>query len=301
MLDVALLGTSGMMPLPNRWLTSMVARYNGRMLLVDCGEGTQITLKLQGWGFKAIELICFTHYHADHISGLPGILLAIANSGRTENITIIGPIGLKRIVEGLMVITPELPFNINYIEIPINKDICYNNEYIIKSIPVDHLIPCVAYRLDILRKGKFNVEIAKTNQIPQILWRVLQNGESVTYEGKLYTPDMVLGEQRKGLSVTYCTDSRPNDNIVELAKNSDLFICEGMYGEDEKIDKALQNKHMLFSEAANLAKSANVSKLWLTHFSPSLNTPEEFLDIPQKIFENTYIGYDRMTTTLRFN
>jgi len=302
MLDISLLGTSGMMPLPNRWLTSMVARYSGKMILVDCGEGTQITLKLQGWGFKAIELICFTHYHADHISGLPGILLAIGNSGRTKSVTLMGPVGLKKTVDGLRVITPDLPFEIQYIELPFNHIGEYSgDDYSVSALPVDHLIPCLAYRIDVPRKGKFDPVKAKLNNIPQKLWRELQNGETVEYENSIYTPDMALGEARKGLRITYCTDTRPTQNIEGFAKKSDLFICEGMYGEDDKKDKAIKNRHMLFSEAAMLANNAHVNQLWLTHFSPSLTKPEEFLNNATDIFANTVIGYDRISKTLYFD
>jgi ribonuclease Z len=302
MLDISLLGTSGMMPLPNRWLTSMAVRYSGKMILVDCGEGTQITLKMQGWGFKAIELICFTHYHADHISGLPGILLAIGNSGRVEPVTLIGPFGLKKVVEGLRVIAPDLPFEIQYIEIPFDKEIeVRQNGYILSALPVDHLIPCMAYRIDVPRKGKFDPIKAKSNNIPQRFWRYLQNSETVEDGGVIYTPDMALGKSRRGLRITYCTDTRPTKNIEDFAKASDLFICEGMYGEDDKKDKAVQNKHMLFSEAATLASRANVAELWLTHFSPSLTKPEEFLSVAKDIFANTIIGYDRISKVLYFN
>lgn len=300
MLEISLLGTGGMMPLPNRWLTSMVARCNGKMILIDCGEGTQITLKLQGWGFKAIELICFTHYHADHISGLPGMLLAIGNSGRTEPITLIGPSGLYAVVNGLRVIAPELPFELKYIELP-NTQISYKfNEYTISSIPVDHLVKCVSYRIDISRKGKFDVDRANLLGIPKNLWGILQNGSNVEYENKTYTPNMVLGSDRKGLRVTYCTDTRPIQNISEFALESDLFICEGMYGEDDQKEKALKKKHMVFSEAAKLAQNAKVKELWLTHFSPSLTQPDLFLKVAKSIFQNTTIGYDRLTKSLSF-
>lgn len=301
MLDITLLGTSGMMPLPNRWLTSMVARYNGRMALIDCGEGTQITLKLCGWGFKSIETICFTHYHADHISGLPGILLAIGNAGRTETVTLIGPVGLKYVVSGLRVIAPDLPFDIEYVEIEQNQSIHFEkNNCNLYAIPVDHMIPCLAYRIDIPRKGKFDVKRAEEYKIPQRFWKVLQNGQSVEYDGQIYTSDMVLGEKRKGIRVTYCTDTRPIKDIEIFAENSDLFICEGMYGDNEKLDKAIEHKHMLFSEAAQLAKSANVKQLWLTHFSPSMSKPDEFLDAAKNIFPNTTIGYDRISTSIAF-
>ena len=117
MLDVCLLGTSGMLPLPGRWLTSLMTRYNGSSLLIDCGEGTQIAIKEKGWSYNPIDIICFTHYHADHISGLPGLLLTMGNSDRKEPLTLIGPKGLTRVVNALRVIAPELPFEINMIEL----------------------------------------------------------------------------------------------------------------------------------------------------------------------------------------
>ena len=117
MLDICLLGTGGMMPLPYRWLTSMMARCDGSSLLIDCGEGTQVALKEKGWSPKPIDVICFTHYHADHISGLPGLLLTMGNAERTEPLTLIGPKGLERVVGALRTIAPELPFQLKFIEL----------------------------------------------------------------------------------------------------------------------------------------------------------------------------------------
>lgn len=301
MLDICLLGTGGMMPMPARFLTSMMARLNGRLLLIDCGEGTQVTLKMQGWGFKAIDVICFTHYHADHISGLPGMLLTIGNAGRTEPLVLIGPEGLQEVVEGLRKIAPELPFPIEYKVIQ-DKDTqpIQVNEFCIKYLFVEHLISCVAYRIDVERKGKFDVKKANALKLPKTVWSVLQKGGIVEHNGKQYTSDMVMGKERKGISVSYCTDSRPVKRLIPFISHSDLFICEGMYGENEKIEKAIENKHMLFSEAAKLAKEAMVSKLWLTHFSPALSEPELFLENAVSIFENTILGEDRKCETLFF-
>ena len=117
MLDICLLGTGGMQPLPYRWLTSMMARCDGSNLLIDCGEGTQVALKEKGWSPKPVDVMLFTHYHADHISGLPGLLLTLGNGERTEPLTMIGPKGLEKVVNALRIIAPELPFKINYIEI----------------------------------------------------------------------------------------------------------------------------------------------------------------------------------------
>lgn len=114
MLDVCLLGCGGMMPLPRRWLTALMTRYNGSSLMIDCGEGTQVAIKEKGWSFKPIDVICFTHYHGDHISGLPGLLLTMGNADRTEPLTLVGPRGLERVVSALRVIAPELPFEIKF-------------------------------------------------------------------------------------------------------------------------------------------------------------------------------------------
>lgn len=300
MIDVALLGTGGMMPMPERFLSSMLLRINGRLILVDCGEGTQVTLKMLGWGFKAIDTICFTHYHADHISGLPGMLLTIGNSGRTEPVKLIGPPGLKKVVEGLRLIFPELPFNLEYIEIDNVDCVIDFNDFSLKANEGDHRIKCLSYRFDISRKGKFSVEKAKTLGLPVNMWSILQKGGTAEYNGKIYTSDMVLGNARKGISLSFCTDTRPVDSLVNFINGSDLFVCEGMYGENEKQKKAIEYKHMLFSEAAKLAKLGNVKELWLTHLSPSMKEPELFIDNAKNIFANTKVGYDRMYTRINF-
>ena len=253
MLDVCLLGTAGMMPLPHRWLTAALMRYNGSNLLIDCGEGTQIAIKEKGWTFKPIDVICFTHYHADHISGLPGLLLTMGNAERTEPLTMIGPKGLEKVVSALRMIAPELPFEIRYIELTGPEEDMEINGYHIHAFKVNHNISCYGYTVEIRRAGRFDVERARNNHIPQKLWNPLQKGQTVTTEdGVTFTPDMVLGAPRKGIKVTYCTDTRPTENIVKCARHSDLFICEGMYAEKDKIAKAKQYRHMTFYEAADM-------------------------------------------------
>ena len=238
MLDVCLLGTGGMMPLPRRYLTSFLARYNGSSLMIDCGEGTQVAVKEKGWSFKPIDVICFTHYHGDHISGLPGLLLTMGNADRREPLTLIGPKGLERVVSCLRVIAPELPFPIIYQEIQGAEQTFELNGYRLKAFRVNHNVLCYGYTIEIDRAGKFDVERARANEIPQKYWSRLQKGEVIEDGGRVLTPDMVLGPQRKGIKLTYCTDTRPVPVIAECAKQADLFICEGMYGEEDKIEKA---------------------------------------------------------------
>lgn len=301
MLDICLLGTSGMMPLPNRWLTSLMTRYNGSSLLIDCGEGTQIAIKEKGWSFHPIDIICFTHYHGDHISGLPGLLLSMGNADRKEPVTMIGPKGLERVVNSLRIIAPELPFGINFIELNSPIQEIRLNGYVIEAFRVNHNVTCYGYNIKIERSGRFLVEKALENNIPKEYWNRLQKGCEITVNDITYTPDMVLGPERKGLKVTYCTDTRPVPVISEQAVEADLFICEGMYGEKDKENKAIEHKHMTFYDAARLAKTANVKELWLTHFSPSLVRPEEFMEDTRAIFSNAKAGKDGKSVVLIFD
>ena len=300
MLDVCLLGTAGMMPLPNRWLTSCIFRFNGECLLIDCGEGTQVALKEAGFSSNPVSVICLTHYHADHVSGLPGFLLSMGNSDRTEPITIIGPKGVERVVSSLRVIAPELPFEINFIELTEADEYIELLGFHIHAFKVNHNVMCYGYSIEIPRKGRFNVESAKALGIPVKLWNPLQKGNEVEYEGKIYSPDMVMGEARRGLKVTYCTDTRPTSSLESAASGSDLLICEGMYAEDDKLEKAKQNKHMTFYEAANIARKANVGELWLTHFSPSLTGHKHYMPRVKKIFDNAHLGEDDKFLELEF-
>jgi ribonuclease Z len=293
-----------MMPLPYRWLTSLMARYNGTSILIDCGEGTQIAMKEKGWSPKPIDIMCFTHYHADHISGLPGMLLTMGNAEKTTPLTMIGPKGLSRVVNALRVVAPELPFEIKYIEITENEQSFefdgLRDGFRIEAFRVNHNVTCYGYNIVIDRKGKFNLDNALALGLERKYWGQLQKGDTVELDGKVYTPDMVMGEARKGLKITYCTDSRPTEGIIKNAKNADLFICEGMYGEPDKKEKAKEYKHMTFYEAAAMAKEANVAKLWLTHYSPSLTRPEEYKNEVRAIFPQTYIARDGWSEELMF-
>lgn len=300
MLDVCLLGTGGMMPLPYRWLTSLMVRYNGKSILIDCGEGTQIAMKEKGWSPKPIDIICFTHFHADHISGLPGMLLTMGNAERTEPLLLIGPKGLTKVVNSLRVIAPELPFEIQCRELTEPQQTLSFDGFHIDAYKVNHNVICYGYSIVVERIGRFDAQKAAELAIPRPFWNRLQKGEQIEQNGKIYTPDMVLGPPRKGLKVTYCTDTRPTESIERNAVGADLFICEGMYGEPEKKQKAKEYKHMTFYEAAELARKAQVKEMWLTHYSPSLIRPEEYMPEVHKIFPNAVAARDGRSVDLLF-
>ena len=291
MIDVCLLGTGGMMPLPYRYLTSLMLRYNGKGILVDCG--------------KPVDVILFTHYHADHISGLPGMLLTMGNAERKEPVLMVGPKGLARIVNSLRVIAPELPFEIQFLELSEREqeiELPGEADFRIHAFRVNHNVPCYGYAFTLDRKGRFDAERAKAQNIPVRLWSRLQKGETIeTEDGLLLTPEMVLGPPRKGLKLVYSTDTRPCENLEKYAQGADLLICEGMYGEPENAAKAREKKHMTFVEAATIARKAAPKQMWLTHYSPSLIKPDDFMPSVRKIFPDSKPGGDGRTITLAFD
>ena len=300
MLDVCLLGTAGMMPLPYRYLTSLMTRYNGSSLMIDCGEGTQIAVKKAGWSFHPIDVICFTHYHADHISGLPGLLLTMGNAERTEPLTLIGPKGLKRVVSALRVIAPELPFEVCCTEITEPEQVFRLHGYKITAFIVKHNVICYGYTIEIERQGRFDAQKALGYGIPKNYWSILQKGSSIEYEGTVYEPSLVMGPPRKGIKLAYCTDTRPAELLVNNARGSDMLICEGMYAEEEKLAKARQYKHMTFYEAAQVARQSQAKELWLTHFSPSLVRAEDYMPKVREIFPNASLGKDGRMIEMNF-
>ena len=303
MIDLTLLGCGGNVPMPNRFLSSLFINYKGRKILIDCGEGTQVAMKKNNCGFKGIDLILITHLHGDHIIGLIGLLQTIGNSGKTDDLTIVGPTGIIQAMNAIKVLIEYLPYRVYVIENPqekfsLDKDIIKDIE--ISTIDLDHSTECIGYSLYFKRNARFDREKAIANEVPQNLWKKLQENDSVVYGDKTYYSDMVLGDERKGIKLSFITDTRPIFEIPEFIYGSDLFVCEAMYGDDMDISKAVKNKHMTFREAANLANNGNVDKLLLTHFSPSLEEPKEFIQNATKFFKNTIIGEDGLSLNLSY-
>lgn len=283
------------MPLPDRYLTSLYVRCEGRCLLIDCGEGTQSAIRSAGRRFKPIDVLLLTHYHADHISGLPGLLLTLGNEDRVEPLDVYGPPGLKRLMGAIKVIVPEVPFDVVCHELE-GDETFRAGELEVKCFKADHSVPCLGYCLTKKRPGRFDAEKARKNRVPLHLWSRLQQGEEC--EG--YTPDMVLGEPRRGLKLLYATDTLPLDCVEDIGRDADLMVLEGMFGGTDKDARALDTRHSTMDQSALIAKRAGARELWLTHYSPANPHPEEFEDEVKAIFPNAVISTDGQQTTLRF-
>jgi ribonuclease Z len=300
-IDFLVLGTGAMTPLPTRWLSSVIVRCNGQLTLFDCGEGTQSPLRRYGWGFKRIGAICLSHCHADHIAGLPGILISIANAVRTEPVTVYGPPGTKRMVEGLLRIVPQLCYPLTVEEVGSGSEPFELPGGMFGQVENgQHRVPQVTYRVDVPRGRRFDADKAKTLGVPVGLWRALQSGKIARWPDGVASPEDVLGPERAGLSFAFVTDTRPVPSFPAFLKGVDLMICEGTYGDSADRQKAIQYRHMTYTDAANLAFDSGAKSLLLTHFSPAMEDPKAFLLNAASIFPNTIIGQSGLSITLSF-
>lgn len=289
-----------MLPLPGRWLSSLIVRCRGDLTLFDCGEGTQIAWRRSGWSFPRLGAICLSHTHADHVAGLPGLLHAIANAGRTEPVAVWGPAGTAAVVAGLRTIAPVLPFDVAVTEVEDGGSFDLPGGLRGRVRAGEHGLPCLAYRVDLGRARRFSPELASSLGVPLDLWRELQGGRPARWQGESVEPEQVLGPARPGLSLAYVTDTRPLPTFPPFLKGVDLLVCEGTYGDPADGQKAIVRGHMTFAEAATLARAADAGELWLTHFSPALPDPDAFLHEATGRFQRTRIGQAGLTTTLNF-
>ncbi len=300
MVDVCLPGTGGMIPLKNRWLTCCFMEHQGKALLIDCGEGTQIALRAAGCKVSRLEILLITHYHADHIAGLPGLLLTLGNSQKTTPLTIIGPPGLSHVVSALMIIAPALPYPLELLEWPADAPTeMETGQMRISALPLEHSMPCLGYRIAFQRKPIFNPEKARALNIPPKLFQTLHVGQPVMLEdGRFIEPHMVLDGMRDPIQICYCTDTRYTDRLIDFARDADLLISEGMHGDKALRAKMEEKGHMLFNDSALLAREARAKRLWLTHYSPALLDPAAYLEYAKTIFPDAVAAEDGMRITL---
>lgn len=294
------------MPLPRRHLTSVLLRREGDLFLFDCGEATQISLKKLNLKWKNISTIFISHTHADHVTGLPGILMLSSQVDRTEPLYIIGPPKIREFVEtSIKVLDMYINYEIIVQEINEPGVVMRGENFTVEAFQLDHTKPCYGYKLtEDPRPGIFHPEKAKELGIPMgSLWSELQHGQTIKLEdGRSVTPDMVLGGPRKGRKFSFVTDTLALPSIADEVKDSDLFICEGMF-EDELADSAHEKKHMTAVEAAGLAvKAGGIKQMGLIHYSPRYTDKELtlLLDQAQKVFPDTFLTRDGQTILLKY-
>lgn len=301
MIDVLLLGTGAMMPLPDRYLSAALFRVGSHLHLIDCGEGTQVAMRAHGWGFKRLDTILLTHFHSDHVAGLPGLMHTLAHSDKTKPLHIIGPVGTYQVVEGLFVIVGALPFEVYIHEVGQGDSRELPSGVKVSVAEGEHRGPVLTYRFNLDRQPAFLPERAEALEIPRQYWSELQSGKSVTIAGNVIESHEVLSGPRAGISFGMATDTRPSASVVELMTGVDLLIAEGTYGDDADAAKAAERGHMTFREAATLARDAAAGALWLTHFGVGLTDPSEYLENATGVFSTTTIGYSGLVGTVKFD
>ena len=306
MIDITLLGSSALMPLPNRALTSAFLSCEGHSILFDCGEGTQTAARKASISLMKTDIFALTHYHGDHIFGLPGLLQTMTSLSRADKLFITGPYGLYDYIAPILNIAGAMSFEIEMITLPddglrLNELVRgWPHEAKLSAFRTEHRIISQGYSFTLGRAGKFIPERAKELNVPVKLWGTLQKGKSVIVDDNIIMPEQVLGERRKGLKVIFTGDTAECDSMIEAARGADLMICDATYGQNEQAELAVSHGHMNFSQAAMTAKNAGVKQLWLSHYSPMIDDPVQYLPNAQSIFHDTVCGYDGMKATLNF-
>lgn len=270
MMDVFILGTSGTVPCEDRPYSSALTRIEGECFLFDCGEGTQVGVQKTGVGFSNISNILISHLHADHVMGLVGVLIAIGAAKRTKPVIITGPVGIANFVKSMRSMIGKLSYPIKFIELEKGT----NKNYMVGKVRVEttsamHSVPCFAYSVNLERRPKFKSEKAKTMGIPMQMWSVLSKGNDLEYNGVLYRHTDFEEGARKGLKMSYVTDTRPLQSLRTFVSGSDVAVIEGMYKDDFMYHEAVAKKHMIWKESYSLVSENNVAQTIFTHFSPS--------------------------------
>ncbi len=308
-MEIFVLGTGGMMPLPNRHLTSVLMRREGDSFLFDCGEGTQVSLRKLSLRWKRISTIFISHTHADHITGLPGILMLSSQVERTEPLTIIGPPKVKEYVESsrsVLDMYVNYDINVEEIEDPKRPQVVYEDDALtVRSVPVNHSRICVAYVVQEKdRPGVFFPEKAKELGVPiGPLWSQLQSGISVVLgDGRTIAPGEVMGPSRRGRKFCFVTDTTYTPTLAPELSNADLLICEGMF-DSSLLESAKEKKHLTSQQAAQIAREAGgIKKMGLIHYSPRYTKRDlqTLLEEAQEIFPDTFLCQERVSIEVPF-
>ncbi len=291
-----------MMPLPGRFLTSVLVRRDGDLFLFDAGEGTQVSIKLLNLRWKKISAIFISHMHADHVTGLPGILMLSSQVDRSEPLYIIGPQKLQEYVESQRRIL-DMYINYEIRFIPVETGIVYSGDgFTVQAFPLRHTKPCYGYCLvEEKRKGEFFPDKAEALGVPRgKLWGVLQGGSPVTLDdGRVIESGMVMGPSRDGRKISYVTDTMYFPEIADYVHDSDILFCEGMFEKALK-ETAMEKKHMTSYEAGLVARDSGSLKLCLQHYSPRYSDRE--LRILERdavsVFPGTVLTRDRMSFSI---
>ena len=306
MIDITLLGTAALFPIPKRALTVAYLCCGGHAILFDCGEGTQTAARRWDVNLMKVDMIALTHYHGDHVFGLPGLFQTMSNLERTEPLYVTGPAGLQKAMEPIFKLAWQTSYEIRLIEMPpeglrlceLIKGWAYEAK--LSAFPTEHRIPSQGYCFTLGRAGKFQPDKAQALKIPVTQWGILQKGHNVQVGDEIITPDQVLGAPRKGLKFIFSGDTTFCESLINASNGADLMICEATFGESEEEEVAIRHGHMTFEHAAKTAKCADVKQLWLAHYSHKIIDPRQYLPNATAIFENTICGKDGISTTLKF-
>lgn len=306
MIEMTLIGTGATMPLPERAVTAATLSCGGHTILFDCGEGTQAAARKAKASIMRADAVCLTHYHGDHIFGLPGYLQTMGSLGRTEPLYIFGPEGLEDVLETIMKLCVFLPYELRPVKLSAEGlKLCellpgFPQDATLYPIATEHRVPSQGYRFELSRPGRFMVEKARALNVPQSCWGRLQHGESIAVDGREVSPADVLGEPRRGLKVVFTGDTTPCQAVLDAAREADLLVMEATYGEDEQYQLALDHGHSTFAQTATLAAEAQAKRLWLVHYSGMIDDPQAYLANAQTHFPGAVCGEDGMTMTLAF-
>ena len=306
MMHITLLGTSALVPTPERALTAATLECAGHTILFDCGEGTQTAARAAGVSLMKADMIALTHYHGDHIFGLPGLMQTMFSMGRTLPLTITGPEGLEEAMAPILRLTGRTSYDIRLLSLPPEGlrlhelDGGWPVEARLTAFPTEHRVPSQGYCFTLGRAGKFQPERARALNVPTNQWGLLQKGQSVRVGGVEVLPEQVLGAPRRGLKFVFSGDTAACPGLTEAARDADLLICEATYGEDEQAQLAIDHGHMNFAQAARTAADAGARRLWLTHYSQMIEDPAEYLSNAAVLYPEAVCGEPGLSLTLKF-